>query len=268
MNSNVAAGILMTKQKQLRTDLDGLSVLAGGDVARRVIQWIRSSGSLSDFKFVDSRPLIDALMPFIVAEGLDEVVWEWISHLLGSIDHNPTVIQRQRASVLLRELIRFKSLPQDKDLDGAMMTLVQARETFKSNPFLPRLLRTPWRDLSWLTTVESYTRKTPRLSVFNAHMATAEYFKSTVEVEKAHLLLYHPERSDATPALRLFHNHETFECLNHRTRPSTLHSPRRWLLALGDDTMNFLARSGRSREAKEVAKILEAEMKHHKIMPT
>lgn len=276
MNLRAATGILMAKKKHLQNDVDVVAAVTSSGTAKRMIQWLRSSRSEHDLDFLDDQPFMKELMPFLVAEGLEDTAWEWIARLLGPTQGDPSIgNQRHRASSLLRDLVRLKSQPQNKDLDAAIMTLVQARENFSSSPLLPHLLVGPWRSLSWLTTVESFTRNTPTAGVFNAHMATAERLNTPVEVERAHLRLYHPTQPDASPALRLFRDDKTLKRLVKRlpkqiteTSKSRRSAKLPWLFALGNDTVNYLSRSGRSEEAREVGVIVQSELDHYALQAT
>jgi hypothetical protein len=271
MNLRAATGILMAKKKHLQKDLDALAAGTSSGTAKRVVQWLRSSRSEYDLDFLDDQPFMKELMPFLVAEGFEDTAWEWIARLLSPAHGDPSIgNQRHRASSLLKDLVRLKSQPQNKDLDAAIMTLVQARENFSSSPLLPHLLLGPWRSLSWLSTVESFTRNTPSIGVFNAHMATAERLNSPVEVERAHLRLYHPTQPDASPALRLFKDDKILKRLVKRlpnktteTSKSKRSSKVPWLFALGNDTVNYLSRSGRGEEAREVGVIVQSELDHY-----
>lgn len=265
MTLKAATGILIAKRKQHQS---GQDTLEKEGAARRVVRWLRSSRSQNDLAFLDDRPFMGELMPFLVREGLDEVAWEWISRLLSPAHDSSTFNHRSRsASHLLSELVRLKSLPQDKDLDAAMMTLVQARDRFRRSPVLPHLLLPPWQKLSWLATVSSYTHTKPSLKAFDAHMETSTRLSSPVEVEKAHLSLYHPAQADPSPALRLLKDRVALERLassSHTLDKGREQGEPSWLAELGNDTVNYLAWSGRKDEAQELMVILQ----RHAIYPT
>lgn len=267
MTLQAATGILIAKREQLQNVAADPSALAGAGAARRVVGWLRASGSESTLKFLDNRPFVRELMPFLVNEGLEEVAWEWIARILSpAYDNLSLQFRRHHTSFLLTKLVRLKSQPQDKGIDAAMLTLVHARDTFSSSPLLPQLLLSPWRALSWLTTVRSYTHSRPSLGAFDAHMETSERLDSPVEIEKAHLCLYHPTKSNATPALRLLKDHQILERLAASTYGQSMAKASdelSWLVALGNDTVNYLARAGRKEEARELVGILQ----RHAIQP-
>lgn len=267
MTLQAATGILIAKREHLQNGAGGPSAHVDTGAARRVIRWLRASGEDSTLKFLENRAFIRELMPFLVNEGLEEVAWEWIARLLSPAhDHLSIEYRRHHTSFLLTRLVRLKSQPQDKGLDSAMLTLVHARDTFSSSPLLPQLLLAPWRALSWLTTVRSYTHSKPSLGAFDAHMETSERLDTPVEVEKAHLCLYHPTHSDPTPALRLLKDHQILERLaasSYGQSMAKASDELSWLVALGNDTVNYLARAGRKKEARELVGILQ----RHAIQP-
>lgn len=267
MTLQAATGILIAKREQLQSNGADSSTLASARVSRRVIGWLRSSGSDSTLAFLENRAFVRELMPFLVNEGLEEVAWEWLARLLSPTHVTMSMeTRRNHTSTLLTRLVRLKSQPQDKGLDSAMLALVHARDTFSSSPLLPDLLLAPWRALSWLTTVKSYTHSKPSLGAFDAHMETSERLDSPVEIEKAHLCLYHPTKSDPAPALQLLKDRQLltrFASSTYGQSMTKASDELSWLVALGNDTVNYLARVGRKDEARELVGILQ----RHAIQP-
>lgn len=282
-----AAGCLVAKQQQMQMAADDTSgqaasspgAAAADDTGLRVVRWLRSSRSDSDMDFLDNKPFVRALVPFLVIEGLDHVAWEWVAR---NLDDSPapssdaaSSVQHQRASFLLSELVRVRSQPQNGNLDGAMATILQAESAFRSSPHLSHMLLSPWRSVSWLSTVESYRRTAPSEGLFDAHVDAAASLHTSLDVEKAHLHLYHPTHPDHTPALRLFEDTQKVKDLlkgfipgnggsssnahTHKTPGGTMNLLQ-WTAVLGHDTVNFLTRSGRSKEAEHVTGLLQYEL--------
>lgn len=266
MTFKAATGIMVAKRQQLRSASESSTILPDSGTARRIVRWVRSSRPESDLEFLDNQAFMKELMPFLVAESLEHVAWEWIARTLNPSLKVPSAAQQhRRASFLLEELVRLKTQPQHQDLDAAIMTLVQARQSLKGNTLLPQLLFQPWRSVSWLSTVESYSHKTPSAMVYNAHVETAESLNTPVDVENAHLRLLHPTRPDYAPALRLFQDREKLRGLvqgitSWKFASRKHKGPAPWLVVLANDTINYLAQSGRNEEAEEVARLFQSEL--------
>lgn len=265
MTLKAATGCLVAKQQQIQLDPSPASLASKTDSALRVVRWLRSSRPESDLDFLDNRPFVRALVPFLVSEGLDHLAWEWVARSADSSSESPVHEPgRQRASFLLAELVRVKSQPQNGNLDGAISTLLQAEASLHSSRLLSKILVAPWRSVSWLSTVESYRRTAPSEELFDAHVNTASRLETSLEVEKAHLHLYHPTHPDHKPAMQLFEDTQRVRDLLRRINPerASASKPRtmgllQWTAVLGHDTVNFLTRSGRSQEAEHLTGLLQ-----------
>lgn len=266
MTPKAAIGCMVAKRKQLDA-LKASDSLATAGVAPRVIQWLRSSGSEKDLRFLDNQTFVRTFTPFLVAEGLEEVAWEWLSRTVndtcGTLDDEKRL---KRASHLLAELVRTKCQPQFGNLDSAISTMLQAQSMFKTSSLLSELLVLSWRSVSWFSTVEAYSRTAPSEELFDAHIATADRLPRPFLMERAHLHLHHPTHPDHVPALQFFKDTERLRRLVHafgakkpKGQPDKL-SVIPWLAFLGQDTVNHLTQSGRTREAQSVTQLLQAEV--------
>ncbi|ODA83944.1 hypothetical protein RJ55_02461 [Drechmeria coniospora] len=265
MTLKAATGCVMAKKLILS---DSVADLASSETAIRVVRWLRSSGAEADLGFLDNQPFIRALVPFLIAERLESVAWEWISRAADDgAAHMDDSHRLRRASFVLAELVRTKSQPQHGNLDAAIKTMLEAEQRFRKNPSLPDLLILPWRSLSWLSTVESYSRMAPSEKLFDAHMATADLLRRPFTVERAHLHLHHPTHPDHTAAMQFFSDKKTLRKLVHRLSPEKLDLAKLkgmsiipWIAFLGHDTVNHLTQSGRCQEAESVTELLRSEL--------
>ncbi|PNY29142.1 Uncharacterized protein TCAP_00939 [Tolypocladium capitatum] len=267
MTLKAATGCVVAKRQRLSAP-GSFTDMSSSETAARIVRWLRSSGAESDLKFLDNQQFIRALTPFLIAEGLEGVAWEWITRTVddgsGTLNHE---LRAQRASYVLAELVRTKSQPQYGNLDAAISTTLEAEQRFQKSPLLPDVLISPWRSVSWLSTVEAYSRKAPSEKLFDAHMATADLLPRAFTVEKAHLHLYHPTHPDHTPALRFFNDRKNLRKLVQSLRPDKLDLAKLkgmgiipWIAFLGHDTVNHLTQSGRSQEAEDVTELLRSEL--------
>lgn len=276
MSLNAATGCMMTKQKQIDSRELDTGPAASSATALRVVRWLRSMGAENDSAFLDHKPFIRSLAPFLVAEGMEEVAWQWIRKTMlrrpsndddsGHDDLSDTVRLR-RASFLLAQLVHIKSQPQHGNLNGAISTILKAEQVLAHDPLLSKLLVLPWRSVSWLSTVESYSNIAPSEKLFDAHLDTASRLQQPLPVEMAHLHLYHPTHPDHAPAMRFFGDRErlrklvrgiTKEQFDNAKLKSLNVVP--WVAYLGYDTVNHLNMSGLSHEAQTVTAILQGEL--------
>ncbi|KAK7422623.1 hypothetical protein QQZ08_009429 [Neonectria magnoliae] len=265
MTPKAALGCMAAKFKQLQAVDPSGSALASSGTAARVVRWLRSSGSEQDLRFLDNQTFVRTLAPFLVAEDMEDIAWEWLTRTVHDTSGNlPSEKRLKRASNLLAELVRTKCQPQYGNLDSGISTMLQAQESFKSSPLLSDLLVLSWRSVSWFSTVEAYSRVAPSEELFDAHMATADRLPQPFLLERAHLHLYHPTHPNHVPALQFFRDTEKLRRLVHAIGPKKPKIDKlsviSWLAFLGHDTVNHLTQSGRTQEAQGVTELLQAEV--------
>ncbi|OAA69189.1 hypothetical protein LEL_10065 [Akanthomyces lecanii RCEF 1005] len=268
MTLNAATGCIMTKQKQIDARELDTGPASASATALRVVRWLRSTGAENDLAFLEHKAFVKALAPFLVAENMEEIAWQWIHQTMQrSSDDISEAIRLRRASFLLAQLVHIKSQPQHGNLDGAITTILRAEQVLAKDPLLARLLVLPWRSVSWLSTVESYSHLAPSERLFDAHLDTASRLKQPLSVETAHLHLYHPTHPDHAPAMQFFRDTEhlrrlvrgiTKEQFAHAKQTSLGVVP--WVAYLGYDTVNHLTTSGLSQEAQALTQILKDEL--------
>ncbi|KAH7022934.1 hypothetical protein EDB80DRAFT_696053 [Ilyonectria destructans] len=264
MTPKAAIGCMVAKSKQLHAMESSGSAFVSSGTAARVVRWLRSSGSEQDLRFLDNQTFVRTLAPFLVAEGMEEIAWEWLVRTVNGPGNLSNEKRLKRASNLLAEVVRTKCQPQYGNLDSGISTMLQAQELFRKSPLLSDLLVLSWRSVSWFSTVEAYSRAAPSEELFDAHMATADRLPQPFLMERAHLHLYHPTHPDHVPALQFFRDKEKLRHLVHaigpkKSKPDKL-SVVSWLAFLGHDTVNHLTQSGRTQEAQGVTDLLQAEV--------
>ncbi|TFB00513.1 hypothetical protein CCMA1212_007970 [Trichoderma ghanense] len=266
MTLKAATGCLVAKGQQMG---EGSSpVAAASDTALRVVRWLRSSGAESNLQFLDRPAFVQALAPFLVAEKMEGIAWEWITRTMNEPANDISEEQRiARASSLLSQIVRIKSQSHYGNLDAAIQAILEAEQLFQHSPLLPKLLVQPWRSVSWLSTVEAYSRAMPTEKLFEAHMATAQRLPRPFPVETAHLHLHHPTHPDHAPAMRFFNDKKKLRKLVQALGPEKVNLAKftgmgtiPWIAFLGHDTVNHLQQSGRSEEARGITNILRSEL--------
>ncbi|TQV90973.1 hypothetical protein IF1G_10208 [Cordyceps javanica] len=267
MTLNAATGCIMTKQKQIDARQLDTGTASSSATALRVVRWLRSTGLGNSLAFLEHEAFVKALAPFLVAEKMEEIAWQWICQTMQRSDDLSEPVRLRRASFLLAQLVQIKSQPQHGNLDGAISTILRAEQLLAKDPLLAKLLVLPWRSVSWLSTVESYSRVAPSERLFDAHLDTASRLQQPLSVETAHLHLYHPTHPDHAPAMHFFRDTKR---LRHLVRGITKEqftqakqtslSVVPWVAYLGYDTVNHLTASGLSQEAQTLKQILQDEL--------
>lgn len=202
MNPRRATGVLIAKRKAVANSSsvavnDGI---AASGTAHRVVSWLRSSGLERDLNSVKYQPLLQQLIPFMVEEGLDEVVWMWLETLIRNMPAHNAV---SHVSPILSALIRAKVSP-GTPLDAGYSTILAADSMFSKYLGFRRASLEPWKTLSLLSTVFAWQRKTPSEALFDSFVAMSDPLRgldTSIQVDRAHLDLHHPTRPDASAAL-------------------------------------------------------------------
>ncbi|KAL6873075.1 hypothetical protein J3F83DRAFT_731970 [Trichoderma novae-zelandiae] len=264
MTLKAATGCLVAKGQQMG---EGSLSVASSDTALRVVRWLRSSGAEGSLQFLDRPAFVQALAPFLVAEKMEGIAWEWITRTMNESANISEEQRVARASSLLSQIVRIKSQSHYGNLDAAIQAILEAEQLFQHSPLLPKLLVQPWRSVSWLSTVEAYSRAMPTEKLFEAHMATARRLPRPFPVETAHLHLHHPTHPDHVPAMRFFNDTKRLRKLVQALGPEKVKLAKftgmgtiPWIAFLGHDTVNHLQQSGRSEEARGITNILRSEL--------
>ncbi|OAA72406.1 hypothetical protein ISF_01479 [Cordyceps fumosorosea ARSEF 2679] len=268
MTLNAATGCIMTKQKQLDARDLHTGPASESATALRVVRWLRSTGAENDLAFLDHAAFIKALTPFLVVERMDEIAWQWIAQTMEQRGDDAAEATRlRRASFLLAQLVHVKSQPRHGNLDGAITTILRAEQLLAKDPLLAKLLVLPWRSVSWLSTVESYSHGAPSERLFDAHLDTASRLQQPLSVETAHLRLCHPTHPDHAPAMHFFRDTRQLRRLVRGiTREQFTQAKQKslsvvpWVAYLGYDTVNHLTTSGLTQEAQALKQILQDEL--------
>ncbi|CAN8101704.1 unnamed protein product [Discula destructiva] len=208
MNPQRATGVLIAKRHAIAQS-SSVSVnqgMAASGTAHRVVSWLRSSGLERNLDFIKQQPLLDQLIPFMVEEGLDEIVWVWLDRWMrgDADDFSPLSAESSiRSSPLLSALVRAKVSP-GTPLDAGYATMIRADDMFSDYKGFTSAALGPWRTLSMLSTVFAWQRTPPSEALFDSFAAMSEPLRgllASIKIDRAHLDLYHPTHPDATAAL-------------------------------------------------------------------
>ncbi|KAI0172230.1 hypothetical protein GGR52DRAFT_459788 [Hypoxylon sp. FL1284] len=256
MTPQRAAGFLTKVRKELRpwesSDDAVRRGMAASGAGRRVLRWLRASGHEADLRFLLSGDLASRLVPFLHAEGLDDVAWAWAVRL-ASPDDAPRVADWQRLALtnLLHAFRTHSSMSYagaKLSLDGSYQALLRANELL-----LPRQskiarcgLENVWVTLSWLSTVRAWTRPKPSTPLFDSFVDLGRPFGTPLEM--AHLELRHPSSPSHSAAVRYIHA--------NAERDPEPPAQRRRIICLALDAVDRLKQVGDADEASWIERFL------------
>jgi len=240
---------------------DGMRASGAG---LRVLQWLRASGMERDLSFISNPRFIKFLLPFMVAEGLDELAWTWLARLIAG--DGPTTVKKQAAtSFLLETLVYTRSLGA-RNLDDAYASILRGEEMLKDKPEFTQEMLTPWKSLAWLSTVEAWKFSSPSEPLFESYVAISEHIRRTKSLVRAHLDLHHPTKPNHELAVEFLSKESFWQNLMPSTtqpalaptngpkpQPSNFHVR---IMSFGLDTVQHLTQRGQSEEAQWILSLL------------
>ncbi|KAI0900036.1 hypothetical protein F4806DRAFT_454836 [Annulohypoxylon nitens] len=257
MTPRRAAGFLAKVWTQL--------VAEGGDVKQamaksgaglRVVQWMRTSGlenNLQSLSKIDT-PFFANLIPFMYAEGLEELVWTWVARLGAEKEievtecNSPTALFR-----LLQAISKEKEGSQAgmHGLDDSYKALIQAYDILRpdENKAVFGSYKKAWRDLSWQSTVLASQYLKPSAPTFDAFVDVGRSLRAPIDI--AHLELHHPVTPDHTAAVQFMH-----EKINEADRIKNFPIYRTRLVCLALDTADRLKEVGDVEEVSWIERLL------------
>ncbi|KAK1992889.1 hypothetical protein LX36DRAFT_279607 [Colletotrichum falcatum] len=252
MTRKAATGCLQAKRQQILQS-SALSVpeaMAASSAGLRVVQWLRSSGMEQTLDFLGDPHFVHELMPFMLAEGLEEVAWMWADRVVqskGAAEENS-----RKAATLVSKLVAAKSDVMDSNLDTAFAALLRADATWESSPQRSKVLLLPWRQLSWKSCVEAWKRPPPSAALFESYSATAHHIHRPLRLDRAHLELHHPTKPNHERALRFLQDDRL------RSLESSNSSLVTRVMYMGMDAVSHLTKLGRTDEAESFLRLLQS----------
>ncbi|KAI1137820.1 hypothetical protein F5Y05DRAFT_62987 [Hypoxylon sp. FL0543] len=256
MTPRRAAGFLA----KVRSQIAGESAdeirqgMADSGAGLRVVQWLRASGLENDLHLLaeSGAVLFAHLIPFMYAEGLEEVVWSWVAHLSR---RNESVEAKKGHHIalmgLLNAIMKQKNTSytgEKTSLDGAYEAVVRANEILpKENEIASNTFKKVWSHMSWISTVCASERPKPSAPSFDAFVDVGRPLR--MQLDMAHLDLHHPLTPDHSAAVQFMHHNVV--------RPNGLHpSVARRLVCLALDTAGRLKEVGDTEEVSWVERYL------------
>ncbi|OTB19720.1 hypothetical protein K445DRAFT_18269 [Daldinia sp. EC12] len=253
MTPRRAAGFLAKVRSQISntSDDDIRRDMAESKAGLRVVQWLRASGLENSQQFFSYPALFAALIPFMYAEGLEEVAWTWVARLAVREEADDVKEQHMFAlSALLSAILGQTSTTYSGakvSLDNSYKAVMRANDILPKNNLVAfKCLRYAWFRLSWPSTVFASERPKPSAPLFESYVDVGRPLG--VHLDLAHLGLYHPLEPDHSEAVRYLHH--TQDCKKFSA------SRRRRVICLALDTADRLKEVGDAKQLSWVEQFL------------
>ncbi|KAK8131439.1 hypothetical protein PG984_007877 [Apiospora sp. TS-2023a] len=224
----------------------------------KVVQWLRSSGLDHNLEFLHNPILIKHLAPFMYAEGLEEVIWTWLSRLGARIVASPEDKETQQA---INNLIPFiikldeSRLGVTRALDDSYSAFLRMHQTLESkNRHMERVVKNSWARLSWTSTVEAAQRPRPSVPLFEMFTDIGRPWGKQLDI--AHLELHHPASPDHTSAVKYLHDDGKIASVAKQVNQAKSDRLSRRMVSLGTDTVQRLNQVGQREEASWVSELM------------
>ncbi|KAF2971058.1 hypothetical protein GQX73_g2506 [Xylaria multiplex] len=253
MNPRRAAGFLATIRSQLLAEspnnLRQRMGASGGGLC--VLRWLRASGQESSLSFLSDPALVRLIIPFLFAEGLQEVAWGWLAQLAArsnklELEITPGKASAQSLSRLMSAIIdesRELDSPSLTSLDPSFAALAKAKGILHENPACIAAIKNSWATLSWASTVDAVGRPKPSVARFENFVDIGRPLKLPLDL--AHLDLYHPITPTHWAAIKYLQRRQHFV----QDMPNMKPQMQQRLLCLVLDAAERLNQTGQAAEA-------------------
>ncbi|KAL8420280.1 hypothetical protein RB594_003166 [Gaeumannomyces avenae] len=276
-----AAGCLMAKRREIVQSASPSvrDAMAKSGAGLKVVGWLRASGQQRELKFLKYPRLVDELVPFLMAEHQEEVVWSWLAALVQDEQLETTTFCRKHANGLLMRMLDFHS-DNSPSMNDAYNCLMRAQRSLPQSwlisPSRPTaeepgreddLLLVSWHKLNWKSTVLAWQHPSkPSRRLFDQFSNIGHRYldpTNTVnQLELAHLALHHPAEPRYGLAMKMLNAPTTWsEWYSEQSRnpgqliPSTVR-----LRSLGMDVTQYFVKHGETDRAKSMFQIIEEKL--------
>jgi hypothetical protein len=259
MTTRRAAGFLATIRAQLSAESpnDIRQRMASSEAGLRVLKWLRASGQENSLDFLRDTALVKVIVPFLYAEGLQEVAWTWLARLAAratelEYEHAPGRTNAQTLSRLISVIISENSAS-NFSLDSSFAALARVNDILpREKPVAATALRSTWAQLSWATTVGALERPKPSVALFENFVDIGRPL--SLPLDQAHLALHHPTTPTYSAAI------EYLRLRQQIVDDLTTMKPRgqQRVLCLVLDVAERLRRTGQATEAAWVERMRNA----------
>ncbi|KAI2465888.1 hypothetical protein F4781DRAFT_374871 [Annulohypoxylon bovei var. microspora] len=185
--------------------------MAKSGAGHRVVQWMRTSGLENNLQSLSSlrAVIFYHLVPFMYAEGLEDLVWTWVARLGTHQELKPAEgVHITPLHILLGAINNQKRVSYSGEtlrLDDAYKAMIQAHDILRpnSNRAAFHSYRQAWRELSWRSTALASRHPKPSAPIFDAFVDVGRPLQTPMDI--AHLELHHPLTPDHSAAVEFMH---------------------------------------------------------------
>lgn len=272
-----ASGCLMAKRREI-VQSGSLSVrhaMAEAGAGDRVLRWLQASGQHHDLVFLNQLRFTHELIPFLMAEGREEVVWSWLAGLAKTEDIKLGNFRRKQAKGILTQMLEFKCA-NSRSMDTAYRCLLRAEKTLPKSwlmsPSCPKqgperereLLLYSWHRLNWNSTVLAWQHPSKTSTVlFDQFSEIGHRYinpaSTANKLELAHLALHHPTKPSHEMAMNMLHTPAVWEEWSRRQKDHPHHviAGTVRLRSLGMDMAQYFVQQREADQAQSLLRILE-----------
>ncbi|KAI1099385.1 hypothetical protein F4804DRAFT_322065 [Jackrogersella minutella] len=252
MTPRRATGFLVKVQSQIKAAEPPNKIrqaMADSDAGLRVVQWLRASGAEHELHLLpDSEKLFCYLIPFMYAEGLEEIAWMWVGRLGKHMDEHGTALRGLLRAIVVRSKGWYPT--EEIDLDGSYERVIRAKDILfpTRNQLVFNSFKKTWSNVSWFSTVFASDWAKPSVPLFEAFVDIGRH-PLKMDLDVAHLDLHHPITPDHSAAVKYIATNVSadFEL-----------QTRRRVASLAFDTASRLKELGHTKEVSQIQHFLRS----------
>ncbi|KAI0889338.1 uncharacterized protein GGS22DRAFT_153667 [Annulohypoxylon maeteangense] len=258
MTPRRAAGFLSKVRTQIKAENPDTEqeAMAKSGAGLRVVQWMRTSGLESNMQSFSNVPLFWNLIPFMYAEGFEELVWTWVARL-GS-QNEPGNCEGITATALYRLLQAINRLKGEgvmssgtHSLDDAYKAMLYAYDILQpeKNRIAFGSYRMAWVSLALSSTLLVSRYPKPSAPIFDAFVDVGRSLEAPMHI--AHLELHHPLKPNHSAAVQFMH-----QKADHAAQIGNSPFYRKQFVCLALDTADRLKEVGDVEEVSWIERLL------------
>jgi hypothetical protein len=224
-----------------------------------------SSSVTNNLSFLKDEAFPHILIEFLVAEGLQSVIWTWIEEFIPSINSTVTgpgtISSRQITSDLLYSFINAEASGY-VSLDISFASLGRIRDIFGPGSQAQHVLRRAGMHLYRQILLGPTSRPAPSPEMFDNFLSVVPDFTRHDRYFPARLMLHHPTKSDANLAVDFLKEVKTAMSTSSdpeviRVGSSPFHHTKSRIISLGIDTARHLLECEQYSKARWVMDFLQ-----------
>lgn len=257
MTLGYARACLVAKKDMIRSS-SAITIAAGmkeSGAGAKVLKWMSDNGFVKADIFLQNEALLAILIEYMVAEGLEDIVWVWTKEAIERASKTSRRDRRLQETTLAENLVHHLVAGQAQaslTRNGAYQTICKTEAQLRRRNVNPHeVLRKAGLWLSYQTCMREDTHLPPADNIYDLFVNTLSSFSANSERDRAHLALKHPTRPDAGKALEFL---KRFKREESKEQPKT---GSKRIIALALDAAKVLHEQNMYKKAKWVMDYLQ-----------